>query len=125
MSTLFNTSRLGAFLLSLATLFGTLKAQTDCAHAVAQAQGYTTSITSVTTNSDGSHTIVLTVINNGCIGCKKLNSLTVQAAPGTYSNVIVQVLSGAVTWASISMGPNLSQTTVTGFRINKDRKSVV
>lgn len=107
-----------AFSVMLLALFASLKAQTNCANTVTQAQGYSTSISSVTQNANGTYTITLTVVNNGCSGCKKLNSLTVQAAPGTYSNVIVQVLSGAVTWASIDLGPNLSQTSVTGFRIN-------
>lgn len=116
-ATFLQNLRLPVLLFALATLFHTLQAQ-NCANSVALAQGYTTSITSVTTNANGSHTIVLTVVNNGCSGCKKLNSFTVQAAPGTYSNVSVQVLSGAFTWANISMGPNLSGTTMTGFRIN-------
>ncbi|MBL7964138.1 MAG: S8 family serine peptidase [Flavobacteriales bacterium] len=95
-----------------------LQAQASCANTSSLSNGYTTSITSVTANANGTHTIVLTVLNNGCSGCKKLNSLTVQAAPGTYSNIVVQLLSGAFTWASISMGPTLSGTSVTGFRIN-------
>ncbi|MBK9539581.1 MAG: S8 family serine peptidase [Flavobacteriales bacterium] len=117
MATFLPNLRLPVLLFSIATLFHTLQAQ-NCANSVALAQGYTTSISSVTTNANGSHTIVLTVVNNGCAGCKKLNSFTVQAAPGTYSNVSVQVLSGAFTWANISMGPTLSGTTMTGFRIN-------
>ncbi len=112
------TFRLWTLLLSFATLFSTLQAQSNCAYNVSQSNGYTTSINSVTANTNGTYTIVLQVVNNGCVGCKKLNSLTVQAAPGTYSNVIVQLISGAFTYASIDMGPNLSQTSVTGFRIN-------
>ena len=118
MSTLLNFKRTGFLLILLATLFQNMHAQPGCSVPSVLAQGYTVSISNVTTNANGTHTITLTVINNGCAGCKKLNSLTVQAAPGTYSNVIVQTLSGAFTWASISMGPTLSQTTVTGFRIN-------
>lgn len=94
------------------------QAQTNCATNVSMAQGYTTSINSVVQNANGTYTIVLRVTNNGCIGCKKLNSLTIKAAPGTYSNVSVQQLSGAFTYASISMGPTLSQCAYTGFRIN-------
>jgi MBG domain/Subtilase family/Secretion system C-terminal sorting domain len=117
MATLFTKQRLGALLFAFATLFSTLQAQ-NCANSSTLAQGYTTSISNVTLNANGTYTIVLTVLNNGCIGCKKLNHLTVQAAPGTYSNVSVQLISGAFTWASIDMGPNLSGTQVTGFRIN-------
>ena len=109
--------RSGLALLLVATLPQALKAQ-SCASNITLSNGYTTSITSVTTNANGSHTIVLTVSNNGCSGCKKLNNLIVQAAPGTYSNVFVTVLSGPFTWANIDMGPTLSGTSVTGFRIN-------
>ncbi len=118
MEKLLTSQRSGVFLFFFATLFGTLRAQTDCANTVSLAQGYTTSISSVTHNTNGTYTIVLKVLNNGCAGCKKLNHLTVQAAPGTYSNVSVQLISGAFTYASISMGPTLSGTSVTGFRIN-------
>ncbi|HRH37803.1 MAG TPA: S8 family serine peptidase, partial [Flavobacteriales bacterium] len=72
----------------------------------------------MTTNTNGSHTITLKVLNNGCSGCKKLNSFAVQAAAGTYSNVSVAVLSGPFSYANISMGPTLSSCSFTGFRIN-------
>ena len=121
MSTLFTlqlNKGLGVFLLAFSTFFHSLQAQQNCAFASVLAQGYTVSISSVTTNASGTHTIVLKVLNNGCAGCKKLNNFMVQAAPGTYSNVSVQLLSGAFTYASISLGPTLSGTTMTGFRIN-------
>ncbi|MBP9081123.1 MAG: S8 family serine peptidase [Flavobacteriales bacterium] len=110
--------RLGIALYFLAALSPVLQAQTDCAHSVCLAQGYSTAITSVSGNADGTFTIVLTVANTGAAGCKKLNQLTVQADSGTYSNVSVQLVSGAFTYASISMGPDLPGTSVTGFRIN-------
>lgn len=118
MTTLAMRRRFGALLLSMTAFVLSLQAQTNCENAVPQAQGYTTSINYVILNADGTYTITLKVINNGCSGCKKLNSLTVQAAPGTYSNVIIQTLTGGFSYASIDMGPNLSQTSVTGFRIN-------
>ncbi|MBL8000674.1 MAG: S8 family serine peptidase [Flavobacteriales bacterium] len=105
-------------LICLSALLQPLQAQTNCAYTSSLSDGYSVSISNVTANTNGSYTITLTVVNNGCVGCKKLNSFLVQAAPGTYSNVSVQVLSGAFTWANIAMGPNLSGTTLTGFRIN-------
>jgi hypothetical protein len=105
-------------LLVSASFIPALHAQQNCDQVSTLPDGYTVSISSVTANVNGSYTITLTVINDGCSGCKKLNSFLVQAAPGTYSNVIVTVLSGSVTWASIDMGPNLSGTSLTGFRIN-------
>ncbi|MCB0768436.1 MAG: hypothetical protein KDB95_14600, partial [Flavobacteriales bacterium] len=110
--------RLGTLVLSFTAFFLSLQAQNDCANTVTQAQGYTTSISDVTANPNGSYTIVLTVLNNGCSGCRKLNSFTVQAAPGTYSDVSVQVLYGPFSYANIDMGPSLSGTSMTGFRIN-------
>lgn len=110
--------RLGVVLFSLALLVVSGQAQTNCANTVTQAQGYSTSISGVTQNANGSYTITLTVLNDGCSGCRKLNAFTVQAAPGTYSNVSVQVLYGPFSYANIDMGPNLSGTSLTGFRIN-------
>lgn len=110
--------RLSALLFAFIALILHVSAQTNCTFNSVLTQGYTVSIQSVVANPDGTHTIVLKVLNNGCSGCKKLNSFTVQAAPGTYSNVSVQLVSGAFTYANLSMGPNLSGTSLTGFRIN-------
>ena len=117
MATLKNL-RLGVLILCFMTLLPSLRAQTSCAQNITLSQGYTTSIQSVVANPNGTHTIVLKVLNNGCSGCKKLNHLYVQAATGTYSNVSVQLLSGAFTYANIDMGPNLSGVSFTGFKIN-------
>ncbi|MBL7951757.1 MAG: S8 family serine peptidase [Flavobacteriales bacterium] len=110
--------RLSALLFAFIALVLHVNAQTNCAFNSVLAQGYTVSIRSVVENPNGSHTIVLQVLNNGCSGCKKLNNFTVQAAAGTYSNVSVQLVSGAFTYANLSLGPNLSGTSYTGFRIN-------
>ncbi|MBL7982258.1 MAG: S8 family serine peptidase [Flavobacteriales bacterium] len=95
-----------------------LRAQQNCANTISLSNGYSVSITNVIQNANGTNTITLRVLNNGCSGCKKLNELTVQAAQGTYSNVSVATISGAFTYASINMGPTLSGTTLKGFRIN-------
>jgi hypothetical protein len=118
LATLLIRKRNAVLLFFFALLFTTLQAQTNCANTVSLAQGYSTSINSVTANANGTYTIVLQVLNNGCSGCKKLNSFTVQAVPGTYSNVSVAVLYGPFSFANIAMGPTLSGTSLTGFRIN-------
>lgn len=110
--------RLGGFLLAFAALLPSLRAQQSCANTVTLAQGYSVSVSNVVQNTNGTYTITLTVLNNGCTGCKKLNSFLVQAAPGTYSNVSVAVLYGPFSYANIAMGPTLSGTSLTGFRIN-------
>lgn len=118
MATSFPLLRFATLLVALATLVLPARAQQTCGYTATQPEGYTTSISNVTQNANGTYTITLTVLNNGCAGCKKLNSFLVQAAPGTYSNVSAQVLYGPFTWANIAMGPNLSGTTLKGFRIN-------
>ncbi|MBL7939758.1 MAG: S8 family serine peptidase [Flavobacteriales bacterium] len=118
MATLITNQRIAVLLFFFTTLFHTLNAQTNCAVNSVLSQGYTVSIQSVVANANGTHTIVLKVLNNGCSGCKKINNFTVQAAAGTYSNVSVQLLSGAFTYSNISLGPTLSNCSFSGFRIN-------
>jgi LruC domain-containing protein len=84
--------------------------------------GFTTSIQSVVcNNSNSTHTIVLRVDHNGCGGtlCKALSLFAVQASPGTYSNVSIQVISGSMTYTGIDMGPNLGGAVpFQGFKID-------
>ncbi|MEI8005952.1 MAG: LruC domain-containing protein [Bacteroidota bacterium] len=103
---------------SSATSFAQLKSVCDIYKAMGG--GYSSTITSVVCNqSDHSHTITLTVQNDGCSdpGCKAISSYAVQAATGTYSNVSVSILYGGMYYASINMGPSLSGESFTGFRI--------
>lgn len=95
-----------------------LLAQEDCSTPFAMEQGYTTTISQVVQNVDGSHTITLIVENDGCQGCKKLNRYSVQASAGTYSDIEVELLSGDFTYANINLGPNLGGDPFQGFRIN-------
>ncbi len=94
-----------------------LQAQTNCDISQDQSQGYNTSISNVTANGDGTHTITIILENNGCSGCKKLNRYSVEANPGTYSDIEVQLLSGNFTYANIDMGPDIGGG-ITGFKIN-------
>lgn len=83
---------------------------------------FSTKLTSVTLNSNNTYTIVLTVINDGSPGpgCKTLSHFSVEAAPGTYSNVSVNVVSGSMTYNhTIAMGPNLGASTpFQGFKVD-------
>ncbi|MCX6281605.1 MAG: LruC domain-containing protein [Bacteroidetes bacterium] len=82
--------------------------------------GYSTTITSVVCNqSDHSHTITLRVEHNGCDGasCPAITRFCVQAAAGTYSNVVVSILYGGVTFTGINNGPVLPGDPWNGFRI--------
>jgi len=101
----------------LASVF-TVNAQDNCEIAKLHGEGYTTTISSVTDNGDNSYTIVLIAENDGCAGCKKLNRYSIEADPGTYSGISVEVLSGNFTYANIDYGPNLSSDPFQGFRIN-------
>lgn len=93
----------------------------DCKITKTHGQGYATTITSVHENDDGSHTITLLVSNDGCSSpeCKSLSYYSVQALPGTYSDVVVEVVSGSMTFRNIDMGPYLGSEPFTGFRINR------
>ena len=89
----------------------------NCSITKAHGRGYYTSITSVV-NNGGSYTIVLKVEHSGCYGphCHALSHYSVQATPGTYSNVSVNVLSGSMTYSCIDMGPNIGEPFY-GFKI--------
>lgn len=113
-------------LLMLITAFAALFA-TNNAHAVVSCEvskvnggGFTTIIESVTDNCNGTHTIVLRVEHNGCGGpqCKALSHYSVEALPGTYSNVSVVRRSGSMTWSKIELGPNLGSDPFKGFKID-------
>ena len=95
-----------------------LNAQTSCMITKDHGQGYTTAIKSVVANSNNSYTIVLDVKSNGCTGtCKAMARYSVQASPGTYSNVSVEVIQGNLNYNNIDLGPNLGGDPFTGFRL--------
>jgi LruC domain-containing protein len=83
---------------------------------------FSTTLTSVTANIGGTYTIVLTVVNDGSPGpaCKTLSHYSVEADQGTYSNVLVNVVSGSMQYDhTIAMGPNLGASTpFQGFKID-------
>jgi len=111
---------IASLILFLLILFSTvqLKAQGYCAVDKDHGQGYTTSIKSVADNGNNSYTIILDVKHNGCTsGCKSMARYSVEAKPGTYSNVSITVISGNLNYKNIDLGPTLSGDPFTGFRI--------
>jgi len=96
-------------------------ASVSCEISKDHGQGFTTSIESVVDNCDGTHTIVLRVDHDGCSGpsCKELSNYSIEATPGTYSNMSVNVTSGGMTFSNIDNGPNLgAQIPFQGFKVD-------
>ena len=93
-------------------------AQENCVITRDHGQGYTTTINSVTDNGNNNYTIVLNVKHNGCVDtCKAMARYSVEALPGTYSNVFVTVISGNLNYQNIDLGPNLGGDPFSGFRL--------
>ncbi|MEI6173208.1 MAG: hypothetical protein WCR01_05600 [Bacteroidota bacterium] len=97
----------------------------DCEISKPNGGGFTTTIQSVVCTNN-SYRIVLRVEHDGCGGssCKELSHFSVEADPGTYSNVIAEVISGPMTYNhNIVMGPNLGNSTpFQGFKIDNTKK---
>lgn len=81
--------------------------------------GFTTTITDVVQNCNGTYTITVKVDHNGCGGptCKTLSHFSVEAIPGSYSNVSVNVLSGGLNYNYVN-GPNLGSDPFSGFKLD-------
>ena len=94
-------------------------AQDNCEITKNQGQGYSTGIKSVIDNGNNSFTIQLRVKTNGSTvdGNKAMARYSVEAAPGTYSNVSVTVISGNLNYKNVDLGPSLAGDPFTGFRI--------
>lgn len=76
--------------------------------------GFETAISNVVDNGNN-YTITLTVVHNGCGGpaCKELSHYSVEADPGSYSDMSVSGISGR-----IDRGPNLGSDPFDGFKID-------
>ena len=100
--------------------FLNVRAQSECEIEIDQGGGYSTTISSVTENGNGSHTIILNVKHNGCSGgqCKALAHFSVEAIPGTYSNVSIEVITGSFNYTNINMGPDLGGDPFSRFRLS-------
>jgi peptidoglycan/xylan/chitin deacetylase (PgdA/CDA1 family) len=68
--------------------------------------GYSTKLDSVTRNSDGTHAISYEIANDGSKkeGCKGISYASVEAVPGSYSNVSFTAKKG-----KLNLGPNLTK----------------
>ncbi len=108
-------------LMLLTTLSFSSQAAVTCDVTETHGQGFTTSITDVVDNCDGTFTITLRVDHDGCGGpnCKELSHYAIEADNNTYGNVSVNVLSGGMSYSSnIDYGWNLGNTNFKGFKID-------
>lgn len=94
------------------------KCQQYCEILKDHGQEYTTLIKSVTDNGANNYTIELRVTHNGCTDtCKSMARYSVEAIPGTYSDVSITVVSGNLNYKNIDLGPKLAGDPFDGFRI--------
>jgi LruC domain-containing protein len=109
-------------LVSLMTIsvFSTSAIATVCDITKANGGGFSTTVKSVVCNPNGTYTIILRVEHDGCGGpeCKALSHYSVEADPGTYSNISVSIISGGMTYSNIDNGPNLGSDPFQGFKID-------
>ena len=119
----FNTLSKSIILTLLITLFTAaatkLQAQSYCSPIKANGGGFYTSIHRVIDNG-GSYTITLRIEHNGCDNpeCKPLNQYSVEADPGTYSDVYYEIIKGDVSINGINLGPNIAGWNYQGFRVS-------
>ena len=121
MKTRFNVISSGfaiGFLFMILAVTG--QAQNPCDVSKDNGGGFSTTIQSVVCNPGGTYTIILRVEHNGCPGpvCKELSHYSVEADPGTYSNISVSVISGGMTYTNIDNGPNLASDPFDGFKVD-------
>ncbi len=107
-------------LLLLVGLYSQAAAVVSCEITKTNGGGFTTTIESVVDNCDGSYTIVLRIEHNGCGGpsCKTLSHYSVEADPGTYSDVSIDIREGQMTYTELELGPNLGSDPFQGFKID-------
>lgn len=106
--------------LLMLTFSVSVQAQDPCEVTKENGGGFTTTIQSVVCNANNTYTIILRVEHNGCPGpsCQELSHYSVEADPGTYSNISVTVISGGMTYSNIDLGPNLGSDPFDGFKID-------
>ncbi len=107
-------------LLLLVGLYSQAAAVVSCEITKTNGGGFTTTIESVVDNCDGSYTIVLRIEHNGCGGpsCKTLSHYSVEADPGTYTDVSIDIREGQMTYTELELGPNLGSDPFQGFKID-------
>lgn len=82
--------------------------------------GFTTTIESVVCDVDV-YIVTLRIEHDGCGGpdCKELSHYSVEAIPGTYSDISVDIREGGMTYENIDYGPNLGSDPFDGFKIDE------
>lgn len=82
--------------------------------------GFTTTLESVVNNCNSTYTITMLVTHNGAGGPsnKALSHFSVEATPGTYTNVSLAVVTGTMTYSSYTAGPNLGVDPFQGFKFD-------
>jgi len=114
------TVRIGLLILAIFMVMPGRARATVCDVSKPNGMGFTSTIHSVVCNPNNTYTVILWISHDGCPGpaCKALSHLSVEATPGTYSNIGVQVLVGGMSYTSISYGPNLGGDPFQGFKID-------
>ncbi|HPE58286.1 MAG TPA: S8 family serine peptidase, partial [Bacteroidales bacterium] len=114
-----NKALLNSLLLSLLfSVSNFLFSQNDCTVTLDHGQGYTTAIQSVTLSGPDTYDIVLNVKHNGCSGsCKAMARYSVEADPGSYTNVSIEIIEGSFNYSNIDLGPDLGGDPFQGFRV--------
>lgn len=99
---------------------GNALGQSNCTAPKDHGLGYSSAISSVTLNQNGSYTIEIRVRHNGCPGpeCNAINHYYVEAEPGTYSDISYALIYGAVSYNGIVFGPDLGGWDKQGFKIS-------
>ena len=87
----------------------------SCAVTKDHGAGYSTSVSSVLDNGDGTYTIELAVDHDGCSGsaCPELSHYSVEADENTYSDVSFSGVSG-----TLDLGYALSDDSFGGFKVD-------
>ena len=113
-------NRAGILILFIVFAVTGFSQKSPCGISKSNGGGFTSAIQSVVCNQNGTYTFVLHVEHNGCPGpiCKALSHYSVEADPGTYSNISVQILTGGMSYTNIDLGPNLGGDPFQGFKID-------
>lgn len=106
---------IGLFLFSFLPIV--VQAQEECEISKYHFQGFTSTIASVVDNGDDTHTITLRVDYDGTCIWFEMDRYAIEADPGTYSDISVEILSGNITYDNIDEGPFIFGDYFQGFRV--------
>lgn len=94
-----------------------IQAQEECETSQYHFQGYTSTIASVIDNGNDTHTITLRVDYDGTCIWFEMDRYAIEADPGTYSDISVEILSGNIDFDFIDNGPFIFGEFFKGFRV--------